>query len=213
MLNLIINVVTGELVFQSKNEQITQRYGLEKLASLRRLKSPDAENIAYLSIYQTTSSLENELITNESSRKTWWETSQKTDRDRNVVGYRLADLNPNNMDASLIPYGDYCYSGVESIRTDERGMPVRTMKMCPYSSYRIFNGVTVPWCNFLNKGGTEGSLKQGQTEEQAEEEYQKLVAHFGTEEALDKALPLFLLFDDCKECGINCSQEEDFFVM
>lgn len=100
--------------------------------------------------------------------------------------------NPERKDPAVIPEGVYCY--------DQNGG-------CPYYKPKSFGGVEVPFCSYLGLGGTEGSLKQGQTEADAEADHQKLLAHFGSEEAMDEALPLMLLFDSCKECGINDREE------
>ena len=36
-----------------------------------------------------------------------------------------------------------------------------------------------------------------------------LTEHFGSKEKMEEKLPLFLLFDSCKECGENEENEED----
>lgn len=122
------------------------------------------------------------------------------------------DINPLRKNPSVIPAGPYCYAGSRPAEPGEPtetpdGRPIFYTQRCPYASSRTFNGVEITWCNFLNKGGLDGTLN-GRTEKQAEEEYQKLVAHFGSEEKLDEATPLFLLFDACKECGINDGDDE-----
>jgi hypothetical protein len=80
----------------------------------------------------------------------------------------------------LIPNGIYCYNG---------------NVYCPYSTSKNFNDVRVPWCDYLDKGGVDN----GHTEE----EWNKLIEYFGTENNIFDFLPLDLLWDSCKECGIN----------
>ena len=127
------------------------------------------------------------------------------------------DLNPLRNDPSVIPTGDYCYSGTRERLPDEpthtaEGLPIRYLKFCPYMSHRTFNGVDITWCNFLDKGSIDGSSRDSKDPERSaalyEEEERKLIEHFGSEEALEEAAPLFLLWDSCKECGINDSDEE-----
>lgn len=93
----------------------------------------------------------------------------------------------------LTPPGPYCYVADYSREDDlEIGYPV---VYCPHSSSKEFNGVSVPWCDLLNAGGTDN----GHTDE----EWEKLVEHFGSEENVFDFLPHDLLWDSCKECGIN----------
>jgi hypothetical protein len=110
------------------------------------------------------------------------------------------NFNPEAKDPSVIPSGNYCYHGTRPRRADEPeftedGRPIRYLNYCPHMGSKTFNGVEVPWCNFLGKGDIGNNC--------SDENHAKLVEHFGTQEALDKVLPLFLLWDSCKECGIN----------
>jgi len=104
-------------------------------------------------------------------------------------------------DKTLIPPGSYCYF-VDSVRDLEpiNGIPRWTYKMCPYYKHREINGTFVPWCDYLNLGGTVGDTTDP-------EHYPKLKEHYKTDEAMDKELPLHLLFDQCKECGVNDEDE------
>jgi hypothetical protein len=110
------------------------------------------------------------------------------------------EFNTEAKDPSVIPVGSYCYDGTRPRREGEPeftadGRPIRYLNCCPHMGSREFNGVTVTWCNFLNKGDIGNHC--------SDEDHAKLVEHFGSEEATEKALPLFLLWDSCKECGIN----------
>jgi hypothetical protein len=96
-------------------------------------------------------------------------------------------------DKSLIPKGDYCYTWVE-VPSVENNFHGKT-KNCPYVKWKTIDGVKVPWCEFLECGGTNNNWSH--------EEWEKIRKHYGSEEKLDKNLPLFLLFDGCKECGVN----------
>jgi len=101
----------------------------------------------------------------------------------------------------LIPPGPYCYIPDFTILEDHEGFPT---VYCPYHTSKEINGVIVPWCNFLNQGGISNNT--------TEEEYEKLVEHFGDEDKTDEQLPLDLLWDSCKECGrggdYNYTREE-----
>jgi hypothetical protein len=103
-----------------------------------------------------------------------------------------------DLDTSVIPKGDYCYQW-EEVPSSENNFRGK-IKRCPYYTHKTLNGVSVPWCVFLNCGGIDNAHDDSQI--------QSLVEHFGTEEKMDEALPLFLLWDEVKECGIN--EGEDF---
>lgn len=106
------------------------------------------------------------------------------------------NISDDSKDTLMIPQGDYCYTftGEKGI-DEETGLPYMRTKRCPYQSIREFNGVTVDWCDYLDCGDV-GNCR-------TDEEYEKLLEHFGSEEELTKSLPLFLLWDGVKECGIN----------
>lgn len=95
---------------------------------------------------------------------------------------------------SLIPPGPYCYvmdfTKESESRNPEDGIPV---VYCPFSKTKDINGVPVPWCTFLNKGGTSN--------DHTEEQWAKLVEYFGSDDNIFDRLPLDLLWDSCKECG------------
>lgn len=90
--------------------------------------------------------------------------------------FAATELNPHNKDWTTIPKGMYCY--------DE-------LKVCKYFTRQTFNGISVPWCSYLENGELDGTLKPGETEDEAENEFLKLIEHFGSKEAVYKALPLF----------------------
>lgn len=104
-------------------------------------------------------------------------------------------------DTSVIPKGDYCYKFDGRKGIDEETGLRMGVKLCPYYSSRIFNGVEVDWCDFLNCGDIGNDLEEG--------DYQKLIEYFGSEEKLHEYLPLFLLWDQVKECGENYYDQED----
>lgn len=104
------------------------------------------------------------------------------------------------MDKSLIPNGHYCYTWKETPSAQNNF--VGKVNLCPYWKVKEVNGIEFPWCDYLNLGGTPGCGDwKGWTD------YKKavkgLTEHFGSEELRDKNLSLFLLFDQCKECGEN----------
>lgn len=116
-----------------------------------------------------------------------------------ILVYPAHEFNRLGLDPTVIPAGNYCYTRktpVEGEPThDSDGIPIFKLTYCPYMSTKEFNGVTVTWCNYLDKGDMGNHL--------TDEEHQKLLEHFGTTEAMEKELPLFLLWDSCKECGIK----------
>ena len=109
-------------------------------------------------------------------------------------------LIPLGKDTSEIPKGDYCYKFVEG--KNEYGIP--NIKSCPYRSGKVLNGATIAWCNYLELGGLlNEAAKDG--------DYERILEFFGDEETTWNYLPLDLLFDDVKECGVNkyTPEEED----
>ena len=107
-------------------------------------------------------------------------------------------------DASVIPKGDYCYTWKEvpSESNNYRG----TVNRCPYYDVKNVNGVHVPWCNYLELGGFPGNGKWAGWED-SDKADEVLIEHFGSKEKMEEKLPLFLLFDSCKECGENVEDE------
>jgi hypothetical protein len=94
-------------------------------------------------------------------------------------------------DTSIIPKGNYCY-----VLTEEKGKHgIPNAKYCPYMSMKEYGGIPVTYCKYMEWGDV-GSIDDG--------EYKKLLEYFGgDEEKLHEELPLFILFDSCKECGEN----------
>ena len=107
----------------------------------------------------------------------------------------------HSISSPLIPQGSYCYtySGTGKFA------------LCPHFVGRDVNGVTLPFCTFLNKGSVPGSLGS-----LSEIEQEQLKEAWGTEKWTDPTtqevhetfiIPekwdLFLLWDQCKECGQN----------
>lgn len=108
-------------------------------------------------------------------------------------------------DKSLIPKGGYCYT-FDELQSEENNWR-RKIKLCPYYEVKKVNGVEFPWCNYLNLGGTPGDGKWDGWEE-GKDPIGILENHFGGKKEMEEKLPLFLLFDQCKECGEN--DEEDY---
>ena len=93
-------------------------------------------------------------------------------------------------DTSVIPKGDYCYK-IKKVNGDG----YLDIDKCPYFISKFYNGVEQPYCSLLEKG----SLANGTSKE----EFEKLIEHFGSEDAVFEGLPLFLLWDMVKECNEN----------
>ena len=105
---------------------------------------------------------------------------------------------------SIIPKGDYCYTWKEvpSESNNYRGK----VNQCPYYDVKNVNGVEFPWCNYLELGGTPGDEKWKGWDDHTNAD-EVLKEHFGSKEQMEDKLPLFLLFDSCKECGVNVEEE------
>lgn len=95
------------------------------------------------------------------------------------------------MNENLIPLGNYCYSHTGT--TNELGIP--NIKLCPNFTYREIMGVKLPFCSLLNKG----SIPNGLTDE----EFEKLLNFYKSEDELYEDNSLSLLWDHVKECGLN----------
>jgi hypothetical protein len=93
-------------------------------------------------------------------------------------------------DTSQIPKGYYCYRFVKG--KNKYGIP--NTESCPYLNGKEINGVVVPWCEYLEKGGIGN--------DGTKEDWQKLIDFFGSEDALFDALPLTLLFDSVKNAAL-----------
>ena len=107
-------------------------------------------------------------------------------------------------DTSVIPHGDYCYTWIEVPSVSNNF--VGKTKTCPYADVKDINGVHVPWCNYLELGGYPGNGKWAGWEDDIKSD-EVLTEHFGSKEKMEEKLPLFLLFDSCKECGENVEDE------
>jgi len=102
-------------------------------------------------------------------------------------------------DKKLIPPGIYCYViDKRKKKTFSTDGSLNTV-FCPYSKYKEINNVKIPWCYYLDRGGLPNPL--------TDEDFNKLVEYFGSDENVFDFLSLDLLWDDCKECG-----ERDYYV-
>ena len=111
-----------------------------------------------------------------------------------------------NKDTSIIPKGDYCYTWKEvpSESNNYRG----TVNHCPYYEVKNVDGVEFPWCNYLELGGIPSSDKWlGWGDDDYDDPWKVLTEHFGGKEQMEEKLSLSLLFDSCKECGVNNEEE------
>ncbi len=103
-------------------------------------------------------------------------------------------------DIDKIPVGLYCYTFIDDFSENKKGCP--KIKLCPYWTSKIIGDVEVTWCNYLGLG----SIPNGLTDE----EWKKLKLHYNNnDDLMNKELPLFLLWDGCKECGENYGEEDD----
>jgi hypothetical protein len=101
-------------------------------------------------------------------------------------------------DKNGIPKGVYCYVFNGKNRMVD-GVPHFGVRQCPHLIEKEYNGVLVPYCNFL---------KRGSSFDLSDADHAKLLEYFnGDEEAERKELGLSLLWDGCKECGEN---EDDY---
>jgi len=109
-------------------------------------------------------------------------------------------------DTSIIPQGPYCYTWIET--PSKENNYVGKTNTCAYYQCRTINGVQIPWCNYLDMGGTPGD-GDWQGWEGTNKPMEKLKAHFGSEDVMYDKLGLHLLFDMCKECGENNVDDEN----
>lgn len=89
-------------------------------------------------------------------------------------------------DTSVIPQGHYCYN--------QRGT-------CPYFDFIRDEGIRLPFCTFLEKGGISNHT--------TDEQFQVLEQKYGGEERVWEKYPLDLLWDQCKECGENIEDNDN----
>jgi hypothetical protein len=103
-------------------------------------------------------------------------------------------------EADAIPEGVYCYTTGSIEKSENNGFLSKT-GVCPHYSYKDINGVKIPFCKFLCKGSVPNSL--------TDTDFEKLEKHFGSEDEVFEGLPLDLLWDQVKECGINFGDIEN----
>ena len=109
--------------------------------------------------------------------KTGGPMKSKKDYDRSADKLKLEEEIATK-DTSVIPFGDYCYRG---------------KYVCPYHRFifdrpRQENG----WCDYLGTGDYELNRTTLWTD-----------SNGGTNTAEEIGIPLSLLWDMCKECGVN----------
>lgn len=105
----------------------------------------------------------------------------------------MSETETNNK--QMIPPGPYCYV-IDFTKEFEDGVPV---VYCPFHTTKEINGVYVPWCSFLDNGGI--------SDDHTQEQWDKLIEYFGSDENVFDHLTLDLLFDSCKECRENDDYE------
>ena len=99
-----------------------------------------------------------------------------------------------NKQQELIPPGMYCYV-LDYTKDNIFGSDSTPVVYCPHSINKEINGINIPWCSFLDKGGVSN--------DNTDEEWKKLVEYFGSDDNVFDYLSLDLLWDSCKECGEN----------
>ncbi len=122
-----------------------------------------------------------------------------------------------------IPIGDYCYNACSS---------KSKLQFCPHFVGKDINGVRLPYCKLLKMGSVPAGSLNG-------EEKEKLIAAWGLSHISDdyvtealkygwhkteeearafrtfetpKEFDLFMLWDHCKECGINIEQPGEIWA-
>lgn len=106
--------------------------------------------------------------------------------------------NETNYNEGLIPPGPYCYV-VDFTKEFTHDQEKVSIVCCPHKTTKEFGGVSIPWCSYLKAGGISNN--------NTEDDFARLVEYFGTEDNLFNFLSLDLLWDGCKECGINSNVE------
>lgn len=102
------------------------------------------------------------------------------------------------MDISVIPKGPYCYNGLIPLE-DKPGFKLKYV--CPYWKYRSeidnieVHSQNYGYCLYLGKGDIEMNAEERYTLEGED------ISNIKTADEL--GLPLSLLWDMCKMCGIN----------
>lgn len=106
-------------------------------------------------------------------------------------------------DESIIPIGPYCYSH-DGTRQHSIYGEIPKLKMCPYRTYKWCNGVCIHWCDFLNVGDYMSNSSFKESKSTYVKSMKKLAQHFRSTKKRDAILrDGWLLFDDCKICGVN----------
>jgi hypothetical protein len=98
-----------------------------------------------------------------------------------------------SIDILKIPKGSYCYTYVDN-----------KYVYCPFHKTIDDNGVKLPFCTFLNKGGIDNST--------TDEDFKILEKKYGSEDEVWKKYPLDLLWDSVKECGENNDINEEELI-
>jgi hypothetical protein len=93
------------------------------------------------------------------------------------------------LNKDLIPKGPYCFTAKSfNVKTGE----LETDE-CPYFCFMNDDGVSVPFCKYLNEGSISNNWN--------EEEWQKLEDKYGNFKSIEEKYPLSLLWDQVKSCG------------
>ena len=107
-------------------------------------------------------------------------------------------------DTKLIPKGLYCYT---SLKVNKEGNKFEIVGICPYYK-KVKNKHTQEngYCSFLGKGDWDLNKEQ---------KWERIKIVDGKEEVIEEksaneiGLPMSLLWDMCKECGINNEINEE----
>lgn len=110
----------------------------------------------------------------------------------------------SNMNKNLIPKGNYCYTWIQEPSKENNYQGI--IKKCPFWNVKKFNGVEIPWCDYLNSGGYPNETENYEGWEDYDEADKKLKEYFGEE--YEEKTNCILLFDQCKECGENLEDDE-----
>jgi len=87
----------------------------------------------------------------------------------------------------MIPKGPYCY--------DENGL-------CSNYTKKWVNGIEIYWCKYLKRGDLGNDITNEELEELKR-------FHKTDDEEIYKLYPLFLLWDQVKECSINNEDDNE----
>lgn len=106
------------------------------------------------------------------------------------------------MKEDIIPEGPYCYTLKE--RTERTSDPYDLgveYLYCPYYTKLCIGEIKIPYCLF-SKEGDLGNINNKQ--------WEKLKERFGVDDdGLFEMFPYSLLWDHCKECGVNWDDDND----